>query len=296
MQIHNIYSWFVSKLSSNGVIDTEFCIFSFYGRCAFPFLSPDSMTQHVHPLSEHRLLNQLWRHQERNKCNTATMPALWDVRGNTDSTCSFSRQLFTWEKQQKISQFNHGDAMHLSKNIFCKIQLPPTTPSQAGWGYPWGWFGRRPSMPISSDTYSVCSCNLGESALRKLQCQIVLKTCPFHLLSGYCTQMKRGFLSLEHKMQEKHRRHQQLKALGCPRQAGSRTSVSSWGKNVHLGNEIFAQLLQHVEPLKTGCEKGKVEGKNLLILGHKQETCPSQLLFEFASSCKVLPISKVTPF
>lgn len=128
MQIHIIYSWFVSKLSSNGVIDTEFCIFSLYGRCAFPFLSPDSMTQHVHPLSEHRLLNQLWRHQERNKCNTATMPALWDVRGNTDSTCSFSRQLFTWEKQGKISQFNHGDAMHLSKNIFYKIYLPPTTP------------------------------------------------------------------------------------------------------------------------------------------------------------------------
>lgn len=31
----------------------------------------------------------------------------------------------------------------------------------------------------------------------KVQCQIVLKTCPFHLLSGYCTQMNRGFLSLE---------------------------------------------------------------------------------------------------
>lgn len=218
-------------MSSNGLIYTKFCMFSLYGRWALPFPSPDSMT-HVHPLSEQGL-NQLWRHQERIKCNTAAMPTPWDVRENTDSTWSFSRQLLTWDKQRKISQFNHGNATHLSKNIFFKIQLPPTFLSPAGWQYLWGWLGsRRPSIPIrlsQVSTFTLRSCSELLCVLLKrhwlqfrrvsseqVQCQIVLKTFPFHLLSGYCTQMNRGFLSLEtileHKMQEKHRRHQQPEA------------------------------------------------------------------------------------
>lgn len=177
-------------MSSNALIYTKSCMFSLYGRWALPFPSPDSMTQHVHPLSEQGL-TQLWRQQERIKCNTAAMPTPWDGRGNTDSTCVFSRQLLTWDKQGEISLFNGGDDTHLSKNIFFKIQLPPTILCPAGWEYPWGWLGsRRPSIPISPGfpkcphllwgaalSYSVCSsrgtgCNLGESAPSKFSVKL----------------------------------------------------------------------------------------------------------------------------
>lgn len=177
-------------MSSNGLTYTKSCMFSLYGRWALPFLSPVSMTQYVHPLSEYGL-NQLWRHQERIKCNTAAMPALRDVRGNTDSTCFFSRQLLTWDKQGKTSQFNHGDATHLSKNLFFKMQLPHYLLSQAGWEYPWGWFGSSSlSTPINPGfskcpcllwgaalSYSVCfsrgtGCNSGESALSKFSVKL----------------------------------------------------------------------------------------------------------------------------
>lgn len=69
-------------------------------------LLPDSMTQYVHHLCEHRP-NEPWRHQERIKCNTTAMPTLWDAEGKTDSTCSFNKQLFIWAKQGKIMETPH---------------------------------------------------------------------------------------------------------------------------------------------------------------------------------------------
>lgn len=118
------------------------------------------------------------------------MLALRDVRGTTDSTCSFTRKLVIWVKQGNITQFNQGDTTHLSKKTFLKIQLSRTILSQVGWEHPYGWFSsRRPSQSKSvlvfpsvhamaylrsySDTYSVCfsrdaSCNLGEAVMKKL--------------------------------------------------------------------------------------------------------------------------------
>lgn len=137
----------------------------------------------------------------------------------------------------------------------------------------------------------------------KVPCQIVLKTCPFHLLSGYCTQMNRGFLSLETLWSRKCRNStggtNKLRALGCPRQAGSRTSVSSWGTS----RSIFTWEPKFCtgSPVYGATEncwmwERKSGRKNLHIPGHREETFLSQFLFEFASSCKVLPVSKGTPF
>lgn len=45
--------------------------------------------------------------RKRIKCNTTAMPTLWDAEGKTDSTCSFSKQLFIWAKQGKIMETPH---------------------------------------------------------------------------------------------------------------------------------------------------------------------------------------------
>lgn len=102
----------------------------------------------------------------------------------------------------------------------------------------------------------------------KVQCQIVLKTCPFHLLSGYRTQMKRGFLSLE-----------TFWSTECRKSTGGTNNSRHWDPQDKQGAELvsalggqrgvsppgnpnFAQVLQHMGPLKTaGCEKDKLEGK-----------------------------------
>lgn len=172
------------------------------------------MTQYVHPFSEHRP-SQLWRHQERMKCSTAAMPALWDVRGALTppvlSADSFSREISRGKILSSATEMPHV----CPKSVFFKTELPHTILCQAGWEYPWGGFGSRSSNPISPG-FSKCPCLLGELlwhlfclllkrhwlqfrrvSSEQVQCQIVLKTCPFHLLSGYCTQMNRGLLSLE---------------------------------------------------------------------------------------------------
>lgn len=143
-------------------------------------------------------------------------------QGNTDSTCSPSRQLFTGDKGGKFL-ISTMEPPCICPKVFSSRSSSLTLSFPRQGEYPCGWFGSRSQTQSSqafpsvhaylgscSDIYSVCfsrgaACNLGVSS-EQVGCQIVLKTCPFHLLSGYCTQMNRGLLSLETFWSTKHSR------------------------------------------------------------------------------------------
>lgn len=151
------------------------------------------------------------------------MPALWHVRGSTDCTCSPSRQLCTWDKGGTFLS-STMEPPCICPKVFSSRSTPLTPSSPRQGEYPRGWFGSRSSNPISPG-FSKCPCLPGELlwhlfclllkrhwlqfrrvSSEQVGCQIVLKTCPFHLLSGYCTQMNRGLLSLETFWSTKHSR------------------------------------------------------------------------------------------
>lgn len=90
-------------MTSYGLTDTKSCMFHYMEDKHF--LSYFQTAWHnMCIIYVNTRLNEPWRHQERIKRNPTAMPTLWDVRGKTDSTCSFSRQLFIWDKQGKVSQ------------------------------------------------------------------------------------------------------------------------------------------------------------------------------------------------
>lgn len=156
------------------------------------------------------------------KCSAAAMPAPWHVRGTLTPPAlpadSFSLEIrggnFSfqpWSHHAFVQKYFLQDPApsHYpfpGRESTHAVDLAADSQTQSSQAFP----SVHAYLGSCSDIYSVCfsrgaACNLGVSS-EQVGCQIVLKTCPFHLLSGYCTQMNRGLLSLETFWSTKHSR------------------------------------------------------------------------------------------